>query len=418
VTIDAQPATPAAPTATATLQPTCSVATGTITVSAPMGSGITYSIDGTNYTNTTGIFTNVAAATYAVTVRSAAGCTSSPTSVTVDAQPATPAAPTATATLQPTCTVATGTITVSAPTGTGITYSIDGTNYTNTTGIFTNVAAATYAVTVRSAAGCTSFPINVTIDAQPATPAAPTATATLQPTCTVATGTITVSAPMGSGITYSINGTDYTNTTGIFTNVTAATYAITVRSAAGCTSLPTSVTIDAQPATPAAPTATATLQPTCTVATGTITISAIMGSGITYSINGTDYTNTTGIFTNVTAATYAITVRSAAGCTSLPTSVTIDAQPATPAAPTATATLQPTCTVATGTITVSAPTGTGITYSINGTNYTNTTGIFTNLAAATYAVTVRSAAGCTSLPTNVTIDAQPATPAAPTATAT
>ncbi|MFB0903276.1 MAG: VWA domain-containing protein, partial [Nonlabens sp.] len=49
---------------------------------------------------------------------------------------------------QPTCAVATGTITVSAPTGTGITYSIDGSTYTNTTGIFTNVSAATYSVTV------------------------------------------------------------------------------------------------------------------------------------------------------------------------------------------------------------------------------------------------------------------------------
>jgi hypothetical protein len=45
--------------------------------------------------------------------------------------------------------VATGTITVTAPTGTGITYSIDGATYTNTTGIFTNVAAATYSVTVK-----------------------------------------------------------------------------------------------------------------------------------------------------------------------------------------------------------------------------------------------------------------------------
>jgi hypothetical protein len=46
--------------------------------------------------------------------------------------------------LQPTCAVATGTITVTALTGTGITYSIDGATYTNTTGIFTNVAAATF----------------------------------------------------------------------------------------------------------------------------------------------------------------------------------------------------------------------------------------------------------------------------------
>jgi hypothetical protein len=46
--------------------------------------------------------------------------------------------------------LATGTISVTAPAGTGITYSIDGSTYTNTTGIFTNVAAA-YSVTVKNA---------------------------------------------------------------------------------------------------------------------------------------------------------------------------------------------------------------------------------------------------------------------------
>jgi hypothetical protein len=90
----------------------------------------------------------VAAATYSVTVKNAAGCISRSTSVTINAQPATPAAPTAAATLQPTCAVATGTITVTVWTGTGITYSIDGSTYTNTTGIFTNVLA-TYSVTVK-----------------------------------------------------------------------------------------------------------------------------------------------------------------------------------------------------------------------------------------------------------------------------
>ena len=115
---------PAAPTATVT-QPTCAVATGTITISSPTGTGITYSIDGTNYQAST-TFSNVAAGTYSVTAKSSAGCVSAVTSVTVNAQPATPAAPTATVT-QPTCAVATGTITISAPTGTGITYSIDGT---------------------------------------------------------------------------------------------------------------------------------------------------------------------------------------------------------------------------------------------------------------------------------------------------
>jgi hypothetical protein len=51
------PLTPAAPTATLT-QPNCTTPTGTITITSPTpAAGITYSIDGINYTNTTGIFT-------------------------------------------------------------------------------------------------------------------------------------------------------------------------------------------------------------------------------------------------------------------------------------------------------------------------------------------------------------------------
>ena len=98
---------PAAPTASATLQPTCAVPTGTITVTAPTGAGLTYSIDDLTYTNTTGTFTLVAPGTYNVTVKDAGGCISAPTPLTVDGAPGAPAAPTATATLQPTCAVPT-----------------------------------------------------------------------------------------------------------------------------------------------------------------------------------------------------------------------------------------------------------------------------------------------------------------------
>jgi len=75
-------------------------------------------------------------------------------------------------TVQPTCTIPTGTITVTAPTGAGMNYSIDGSIYTNTTGIFTLVSAGTYTVTAKNTAGCISTGIIVTINTQPATPAA------------------------------------------------------------------------------------------------------------------------------------------------------------------------------------------------------------------------------------------------------
>ena len=413
VTINTQPLTPAAPTVNVT-QPNCTVATGTITITAPLGAGLTYSIDGITYTNTDGIFNNVAAGNYNVTVRNAAGCTSAAAPVTINTPATAPAVPTVTVT-QPTCAVATGTITVTAPIGAGLTYSIDGTNFQAST-IFNNVAPGNYTITVQNAAGCSSAATPITVNAQPLTPTAPATNAT-QPNCTVATGTITVTAPLGAGLTYSIDGITYTNTTGVFTGVAPGNYSVTVRNAAGCTSPATPLTINAQPATPAAPTATVTAQPTCAIATGTITVTAPLGAGLTYSIDGVTYTNTTGVFTAVAPGNYNITVRNAAGCTSAATPLTINAQPATPAAPTATAT-QPNCAVATGTITVTAPLGAGLTYSIDGITYTNTTGVFTGVVPGNYNVTVRNAAGCTSAATPLTINAQPATPAAPTATVT
>ncbi|QBZ98948.1 T9SS sorting signal type C domain-containing protein [Flavobacterium sangjuense] len=67
-----------------------------------------------------------------------------------------------------------------------------------------------------------------------------------QPTCTVATGTITITSPTGAGMTYSTNGITYTNTTGIFTSVSSGTYSVTAKNSSGCISPATTVTVNAQ----------------------------------------------------------------------------------------------------------------------------------------------------------------------------
>jgi hypothetical protein len=69
------------------------------------------------------------------------------------------------------------------------------------------------------------------------------ASATTPPTCTVPTGTITITSPTGAGITYSINGLTYTNTSGIFNTVAPGTYSVTAKNSSGCVSNVTSVTI-------------------------------------------------------------------------------------------------------------------------------------------------------------------------------
>ena len=325
VVVNAKPATPAAPVATIT-QPLCSTATGIITLSGSAGD--TYTIAGGNYqsSNTFHVF----AGNYSVTIRNASGCSSAATSAVVIAQFETPAIPTASVTAQPTCTVATGTITVSSPT-TNLTFSINGTDYSNTNGIFTPIATGTYNLTAKNANGCSSAAANLTVFAHPTTPTAPTASVTVQPTCSTITGTVALSGlPASDNWTVTASGgasITGTGTTGTFSGLAAGDYTFIVSNSSCSSVASSSVTVNAPPANPAAPTASVTAQPTCNVATGTITISSSV-IGLTCSIDGADYSNTSGIFTNVVAGTYTITVRNTIGCTSAATIVTVTAQPA------------------------------------------------------------------------------------------
>jgi hypothetical protein len=105
--------------------------------------------------------------------------------------------------VQPSCAQPTGTITVTDPLGSGLTYSINGSTY-QANPVFSGLTGGTYNVTVRNSSLCTSSPVPAVINTSPAV-AAPAVTVT-QPTCTSPSGTITVTSPIGTGITYSING--------------------------------------------------------------------------------------------------------------------------------------------------------------------------------------------------------------------
>jgi len=156
-------------------------------------------------------------------------------------------------------------------------------------------------------------------------PATPSVTPT-QPTCSVSTGTITVNSPTGSGMTYSINGSTYTNTTGVFTGVASGTYNVTAKSSAGCISAAASVTINAQPTTPAQPTIGSLAQPTCTIATGTFSITNY-NAAYTYSASPSTGVSFSGSSVTAPAGTYAI-YATLGSCTSVASSnVVISSQP-------------------------------------------------------------------------------------------
>ncbi len=376
------------PTVTIT-QPTCTVATATITVNTPApAAGITYSIDGVTYTNTTGIFPGLAANTnYNVTSKDATGCVSTIFIAGVIPQPPPPVTPTVTL-VQPTCTVTTGTITVTAPIGATLEYSIDGTNY-QASPIFNLVAAGPYTVTARNTADHTCVSPGFATALTAATPPVTPTVTLVQPTCTVTTGTISVTAPFGATLEYSIIGTTY-QASRIFNLVAAGPYTVTARNTADHTCVSPGFATTLTAATPPVTPTVTLVQPTCTVTTGTITVTAPIGATLEYSIDGTNY-QASPIFNLVPAGPYTVTARNAADHTCVSpgfaTALTAAAPPVTP-----TVTLvQPTCTVTTGTITVTAPIGATLEYSINGTTY-QASPIFNLVAAGPYTVTARNTA--------------------------
>ncbi|MBZ9632712.1 hypothetical protein LB465_18265, partial [Salegentibacter sp. LM13S] len=79
------------------------------------------------------------------------------------------------------------------------------------------------------------------------------------------------------------------------------TYTVTARNADGCESEELSVTINAQPETPDAPVVAETVQPTCDIATGSFSITAV--TGMEYSFNGGAFETTTS-WSELAADTY------------------------------------------------------------------------------------------------------------------
>jgi gliding motility-associated-like protein len=243
LTVNAVPASPGAPTVTVT-QPTCTVTTGTITITSPLPApGITYSIDGITYTNTSGIFSAVASGTYNVTVQNSSGCISIPDTATVN--PAAAILTITTTRVNVACFGgSTGTATASPAGGTGpYSYSwntLPGQNTATATGL----APGTYTVTVTDANGCTA-----TADATISQPGAALAVTTTKVDVAcfgTATGTATATPSGGTApFTYSWNSLPV-QTTATAIGLPAGTYNVTVTDAGGCTAA--AVAIVTQPA--------------------------------------------------------------------------------------------------------------------------------------------------------------------------
>jgi C1A family cysteine protease len=164
---------------------------------------------------------------------------------------------------QPSCILATATVNVTSPTGTGVSYCIDGTNYTNTSGIFSNLTPGLYYIKAKNSNACISDSTNVVINNQPNSPSKPNVNIT-EPDCNNATAIISVTSDT-NGLSFSKDGINYNNTNGIFTNISAnSNYSITAKNNNGCVSEAATGIINAQPQIPVKPDANAATSITST----------------------------------------------------------------------------------------------------------------------------------------------------------
>ena len=384
----------------------CGVANGTITVTATGGTApLEYSIDGgSNWIANGGIFTGLDASNnpYQVMVRNADNTCEFTGSIVTLTDPVLPTISNVASSNPTDCGLADGTITITATSSAGnaLEYSINGGATYQSSNVFSALDASgnPYEIRVRNVGGTcvVSNPDITLIDkVQPVI----TNVAPLDPSnCGINDGSIVVTAT-GASLEYSIDGGTNWQPSGNFTNLGAGTYNIVTRNADGSCNTPytSNPVILNAPNSPSITNVVETQPTNCGVDDGTITITAIGGSGsYEYSIDSGSTTSwqASSTFDNLDGGTYYIFVRNANGtCLVVGPSVTLVDQVAPVIA--SVASTNPTdCGLADGTITITAtsPAGNGLQYSIDGGLTWDGSGAFTGLDASNnpYEIRVRN----------------------------
>ena len=235
--------------------------------------------------------------------------------------------------IQPTCAVATGSVVLNGLPSVGIwtlTQTPGGVTSTGT-GTSTTISGltpGTFAFTVANAAGCISIAsANVVISKQSQAPSPPVVGTITQPTCTVATGSVSLSGlpPTGSWILNRYPGTIISEGTGTIVTVSGLAvgiYNFTITNSTGCVSgLSANVVISSQPANPSAPLVVSITQPSNGFPTGSVELSGLPVSGSWVLTRSPDGLTLSGIgikktIAGLTTGIYAFTVTNSSGCTS------------------------------------------------------------------------------------------------------
>ena len=261
---------------------------------------------------TTQTASGLVAGTYFVTMTDNIGCVIT-TSIVVG-QPA--AAVSATTTqVNVTCFgLCNGSITINPPTGgtPGYTYNINGGTF-QVGAVFPGLCVGNYTMQVKDSKGCI-FTLPVVAITQPADVTL-VQTAIGPSTCGTSNGTVTVTGGGGTGVlTYSIPGSP-SNTTGVFTGLSAGAKVVTVTDANGCTET-LNITILSAPGP--APFIDIQNNVTCAGAlTGSVTIGVVGGSSPFLFKLDAGANQASNTFNSIPAGAHSVTVTDAFGCTGI-----------------------------------------------------------------------------------------------------
>ncbi len=418
-------------------QPDCTTPAGRVVLEGLPSSGtwiLTRQPDGETITGSGSSYTvaGIPPGTWSYTVTNQSGCTSDPSeNIVISPAPPIPTPPVIESVSHPTCTLATGTVTLGGLPSAGewtvrlypgaAAYPGSGTSLT-----IPGLGPGTYYFTVTNSDGCVSaVSDDAVIDTQPTVPSPPVPGPVTQPSCSSPTGSLTLSGLPSSG-TWTLTRspgevvTTGTGTSTLITGLEPGIYTYTVTNVEGCTSGPSAeISVIAGPDIPGAPVPGAVTQPSCNISTGSVPLSGlpVTGSwtltrhpdGVIYSGSGTGTT-----VTGLEAGTYTFTVTNSVGCqsgSSVP--VVINPQPTTPTAPVPGAITQPTCDLPTGSVVINGLPAEGnwtltrfpgsITVTASGTSFT-----VHGLDPGSYNFTVTNSGGCTSpVSSDVVINPQP-----------
>ena len=341
VTVNPAPVTPGPPSANAGSDQTITLPTNSVTLSGS-GSETNGTITGYAWTQVSGpstaTFGSASSAstavsalvkgvyTFKLTVTDNSGVTASDNvTVTVNPAPVTPGAPSANAGNDQTITLPTSSVTLSGS-GSETNGTITGYSWTQVSGpstaAFSAASSATtsatglvqgtyvFKLTVTDNSGVTaSDNVNVTVNAAPPTPGAPSANAGSAQTITLPTNSVTLTGS-GSETNGTITGYSWTQVSGpstaVFSAASSATtsatslvqgsyvFKLTVTDNSGVTaSNNVTVTVNAAPVTPGAPVANAGSAQTITLPTNSVTLTG-SGSETNGTITGYSWTQTGG----------------------------------------------------------------------------------------------------------------------------